>query len=272
MPVVLTIWMIFGARLKSGKASQWRERERPEYLPVPEAHQTYLVYKPEEPPAIKDESEDEGVEAANETPQELRQEVLRLTDALTAAQHKIKQSEEDFRRERVRHDHDVDDYERRLRLKDQRIAYLEERVKELEPASPETAPMPDVTPSSAPMPDELPEPTLVPMPDVTPEPVQEETRHRLADRKRPLAEIKDLETRSSATAWRGRVSLARQIRADYLAHFVSPEPRADFEACQTIEHGGNNRPRAGGYPSGPSRHQNHKSRRRYLPSTLRSAF
>jgi KaiC/GvpD/RAD55 family RecA-like ATPase len=51
-----------------------------------------------------------------------------------------------------------------------------------------------------------------------PELAQEDARYRLADRRRTLDEVKNLETRHQVHKWRGPLSHARQMRADFLAY------------------------------------------------------
>jgi hypothetical protein len=118
------------------EADQWRARAGHDTYPYPSVTKMISWYKPDRSPPVQDEDEAKGPDEPNQTPRQLADEVLRLTDSLTTVLRNLEQARADFRKERQKHDQDVDMYEGRLRLKDERIAYLEGRVKELEQRAP----------------------------------------------------------------------------------------------------------------------------------------
>lgn len=186
------------------EAKQWCARTGHDTYRYPTLTNLISRYRLEIPAALPaeddnlaSEEETEGEDAPhqpNQTRQHLSGEVLRLKDALTTAQRQLERAREDFRQERTNHDADIDHFERRLELKEQRIAYLEGRLAVLgEPQHPTSSGQEDEAPDL---------------------PV-------LTDRGLVTGQVKEQETRHDVRPWRGPMSHARQLRADFLIHLTS---------------------------------------------------
>jgi hypothetical protein len=75
-----------------------------------------------------------GPPAPNQSPNDVRAELLKTADALTIARQQIEMIKQDVRQQNIKHAEDIEKLERRLRQKDQRVTDLESKLAAMQDA------------------------------------------------------------------------------------------------------------------------------------------